>query len=624
MSSADRNARVARGDRLRIPAAVYNDLLDAAHAHLAQKRGRGGPPGSKPDIWPAGLVVLVRNDTGTDLERGHVVAPTADVLDAADQPLAAQRRPVFAGDAPGSTADPVLILLEPIAEDGIGLAVAGGVAVCTVNVSSGSHLWARPTAGNTDRLESADSGPARIITREGGSSGDKVAVVALNNGGIAGGLPESSLVKIGRVTAKVSVTGGYTYTVRRQAKNASTAAIDDYSPTEDTTTVVSQDELFVGDRVEYWLIPGGTYHAAHRVGQDRSRRGTMTNSTDVVDSVTGVTVTGLTSAVTGWTPANGDVVVYWNQGTTVYCAPCQRASGTAEGIVSLGAQTLGTGTKSVENLTATGGTVEAASLVQSLGNMIFATHLVGGSSIYTGTASDKRITTDGFIGCRTFVGCVDGSNTIAGTGNPTLSSGGSAAFLRGRRVESWLHDGTGVFSVAFMAAKVSGVQHAAVPGSLPLAAPAFAIGDGTSSYTAGVSGTILYGATAAGGIVTALGSGLSSGNITTALGFTPYDAANPSNYISGIDSGMVTTALGFTPYDSANPANYISGIDSSAVTTALGFTPADAADTYTKAEVDSAIAAAVSAAIAGLSTATAVTSVDFGGSSVTTDTFYQP
>lgn len=32
-----------------------------------------------------------------------------------------------------------------------------------------------------------------------------------------------------------------------------------------------------------------------------------------------------------------------------------------------------------------------------------------------------------------------------------------------------------------------------------------------------------------------------------ALGFTPYNATNPSGYISGITTGMVTTALGYTP-----------------------------------------------------------------------------
>lgn len=48
-------------------------------------------------------------------------------------------------------------------------------------------------------------------------------------------------------------------------------------------------------------------------------------------------------------------------------------------------------------------------------------------------------------------------------------------------------------------------------------------------------------------------------DVTTALTFTPYSSANPSNYISGINSTMVTTALGYTPYNGAtNPNGYIS------------------------------------------------------------------
>jgi hypothetical protein len=65
-------------------------------------------------------------------------------------------------------------------------------------------------------------------------------------------------------------------------------------------------------------------------------------------------------------------------------------------------------------------------------------------------------------------------------------------------------------------------------------------------------------------------------SVISALGFTPYNSTNPSNYISGITSGMVTTALGFTPYNSTNPSGYITGITSGNVTTALGFTPYNA------------------------------------------------
>ena len=71
-------------------------------------------------------------------------------------------------------------------------------------------------------------------------------------------------------------------------------------------------------------------------------------------------------------------------------------------------------------------------------------------------------------------------------------------------------------------------------------------------------------------------SGITSSDVTTALGYTPYNSTNPNGYISGITSSDVTTALGFTPYNSTNPDGFISGITSSDVTTALGYTPYNA------------------------------------------------
>jgi hypothetical protein len=70
-------------------------------------------------------------------------------------------------------------------------------------------------------------------------------------------------------------------------------------------------------------------------------------------------------------------------------------------------------------------------------------------------------------------------------------------------------------------------------------------------------------------------SELTSSNVTTALGFTPYNATNPSGYITGITSSNVTTALGFTPYNATNPSGYIT---SSALSGYL--TSATAASTY--------------------------------------------
>ena len=55
-------------------------------------------------------------------------------------------------------------------------------------------------------------------------------------------------------------------------------------------------------------------------------------------------------------------------------------------------------------------------------------------------------------------------------------------------------------------------------------------------------------------------TGITSSDVTTALGYTPYSNSNPSGYITGITSGDVTTALGYTPYDSSNPNGYTSNV----------------------------------------------------------------
>jgi hypothetical protein len=56
-------------------------------------------------------------------------------------------------------------------------------------------------------------------------------------------------------------------------------------------------------------------------------------------------------------------------------------------------------------------------------------------------------------------------------------------------------------------------------------------------------------------------TGISSSDVTTALGYTPYNSTNPNGYITGISSSDVTTALGYTPYNSSNPDGYISSTD---------------------------------------------------------------
>jgi len=72
--------------------------------------------------------------------------------------------------------------------------------------------------------------------------------------------------------------------------------------------------------------------------------------------------------------------------------------------------------------------------------------------------------------------------------------------------------------------------------------------------------------------------------ITTALGFTPYNSTNPAGYISSVPAQSFasltekpTTISGYGITDAypliGNPSNFLTTINSAQVTTALGFTP---------------------------------------------------
>jgi len=155
-------------------------------------------------------------------------------------------------------------------------------------------------------------------------------------------------------------------------------------------------------------------------------------------------------------------------------------------------------------------------------------------------------------------------------------------------------------------------------GTIQTTASAGGGGSGTVTSVSGtgtVSGLTLTGTITTSGSLTLGGTlALTSGQVTTALGFTPYNASNPSGYITSsalspyltsataattyqpldgdltsiaalagttgivrktadntytldtnsyltaITSGQVTTALGFTPYNATNPSGYLSTV----------------------------------------------------------------
>lgn len=81
-------------------------------------------------------------------------------------------------------------------------------------------------------------------------------------------------------------------------------------------------------------------------------------------------------------------------------------------------------------------------------------------------------------------------------------------------------------------------------------------------------------------------TGISGSDVTSALGYTPYNASNPSGYVNAAgaasaapvqsvngQTGSVTISVPSKTSDLTNDSGYITGINSSDVTTALGYTP---------------------------------------------------
>lgn len=164
--------RVSAGERIRIPADTWNDVLETVRRARGSRLGSGGS-GPLADAVGASVVVLIQNATGAALDEGACLA-IGDALvtvgiDFADEPI-------FSGDTPASATDAVAVLVEPLANGEIGRAVIQGVAVATVDVGSVGHGYASPASGDAF-LTSGTTGPVRILSTPGGTGSQTVAVL---------------------------------------------------------------------------------------------------------------------------------------------------------------------------------------------------------------------------------------------------------------------------------------------------------------------------------------------------------------------------------------------------------------------------------------------------------------
>ena len=182
MSNGSKLTHVRPGDPMEIGAGTFNAMVDAAKAHQGGRHGLGRT--TRPDIRQ-GNIVVVRNDSGFDLDRYNVLGLSGVLFDPTAYPTSFQREIAVTGVIPtlGVHDQNFVILQEPIKDGDLGLAMIAGVSIVKVWIASTEanslFSYAKIMAAAAT-LEKAPAGPARIISIEAGT-GNKWAVVSFGH-----------------------------------------------------------------------------------------------------------------------------------------------------------------------------------------------------------------------------------------------------------------------------------------------------------------------------------------------------------------------------------------------------------------------------------------------------------
>ena len=197
--------KVHPGDKLRIPAATFNTLIDVARDHLANRQNATRQPGIV--LPPPGVILTIRNDSGSDRDRFEVLGLDEPVCPPEDNTADMSRGPVMSCIYP---VDPdhlgaFVVLLEPIADGAVGRAMVQGAVYVQVDMDDMTAERADITDGECGYLTATAGGSARILWHEGDEPGTLWCVVLLASG--AGGSTDDSS---GSFTAHYSMSQYFT------------------------------------------------------------------------------------------------------------------------------------------------------------------------------------------------------------------------------------------------------------------------------------------------------------------------------------------------------------------------------------------------------------------------------
>ena len=177
--------KVQPGDKLRIPASTFNTFIDVARDHLANRQNATRQPGVV--LPPPGVILLIRNDSGSDRSRFEVLGLDGPVFPPEDSSTDMSRGPVMSCVTP-ATPDhegAFVVLLEPIASGALGRAmIQGAVPVQVDFADTDPKTWADISDGVVANLKAMGTGSAKILWRTGepGDTGVEWCICELTGG----------------------------------------------------------------------------------------------------------------------------------------------------------------------------------------------------------------------------------------------------------------------------------------------------------------------------------------------------------------------------------------------------------------------------------------------------------
>lgn len=175
----DRFKKTQAGQPLDVSAEVWNSFLDSVRDRKSRKHDQLSD--AIETIRNADLI-SVRNDSGADRDRFHLLAIDRPIIGPADNLREFKNRPSAIGKLPvhSDHFGRFAVLLDPIRVGKIGRAWVSGVCPAKVDVIDNCHDFADIKNNDASQLESQPFGSAQILWREGGI-GPQWSIIRLGN-----------------------------------------------------------------------------------------------------------------------------------------------------------------------------------------------------------------------------------------------------------------------------------------------------------------------------------------------------------------------------------------------------------------------------------------------------------